>query len=55
MAEEIGNNEMKCLKAHKEAGLIPGNNPQGFFGKLTFTYQKGRIIHIICEESKKLD
>jgi hypothetical protein len=53
--EAVGAKEAKVLKAFAETGLLKTDNPKGFFGKITFTCQLNRIVHVNRDESIKLD
>lgn len=51
----LGPREQRVLKAVTDAGLIKTDNPKGFFGKVTLTFQNNRIVHVEKNESIKLD
>lgn len=51
----LGQKEQRVIKALSDAGLIKTDNPKGFFGKVTLTFQNNRIVHVEKNESIKLD
>jgi hypothetical protein len=51
----LGQKEQRVLRAVSEVGLIKTDNPKGFFGKVTLTFQGSRIVHVEKYEGIKLD